>query len=164
MKRFSLLLFLCCAACGHGLPIISDLEFDKVEVDIRIDNNMIIDEDEIFSSVVNMANSGCNLHHRYAVPVSTFFTATGSIRRYLFACVEQEYNPLVISNDVGSINIIVYSDDINIIDSQHEVYADILKNAREACGVHNRDPVETDVKRRDAESYKFKYEFIFDCE
>ena len=77
--------------------VISDIEADKVKVQIKSSSNETINhEHEAYADVLKEAQRGCDLHGRDAVEISVVQTAAveglASIKIYefLFACVERQ--------------------------------------------------------------------------
>ena len=77
--------------------VISDIETDKVTVQIKSSSNETINhEHEAYADVLKEAQRGCDLHGRDAVEISVVQTAAveglASIKIYefLFACVERQ--------------------------------------------------------------------------
>ena len=85
------------SGCYTSQAVISDIETDKVTVQIKSSSNETINhEHEAYADVLKEAQKGCDLHDRDAVEISVVRRvvgegfATRSEYEFLFACVERQ--------------------------------------------------------------------------
>ena len=84
------------SGCYTSQAVISDIETDKVKVQLTSNNPSIDQEHESYADVLKEAQKGCDLHDRDAVEISVVRRVVGegfatmSEYEFLFACVERQ--------------------------------------------------------------------------